>query len=55
LFYFLSFGFIYIFLVYVSEWVKAVAASTNVAQVIVNFVKSNIFCEFEVSRVTVID
>ena len=43
-----SFGFSYIFLAcdYVSKWVEAKATRTNDARVVVDFVRSNIFCRF---------
>ena len=43
-----SFGFIYILLAvdYVSKWVEAKATKTNDAKVVVDFVRSNIFCRF---------
>nr|KYP39709.1 Pol polyprotein [Cajanus cajan] len=52
-----SFGFSYILLVvdYVSKWVEAKATRTNDAQVVVNFVRFNIFCRFGVPRAIVSD
>jgi len=52
-----SFGFTYILLVvdYVSKWVEAKATTTNDAQVIVDFVRSHIFCRFGVPRAIVSD
>uniref|UniRef100_A0A151UFE1 Retrotransposable element Tf2 n=1 Tax=Cajanus cajan TaxID=3821 RepID=A0A151UFE1_CAJCA len=52
-----SFGFSYILLVvdYVSKWVEAKATRTNDAQVVVDFVRSNIFCRFGVPRAIVSD
>ena len=43
-----SSGFMYILLVvdYVSKWVEAKATKTNDAKVVVDFVRSNIFCRF---------
>jgi len=44
-----SFGFFYILLVvdYVSKWVEAKPTRTNDAKVVVDFVRSNLFCRFE--------
>jgi len=41
-----SFGFTYILLVvdYVSKWVEAKATMTNDARVVIDFVRSHIFC-----------
>nr|KYP53421.1 Pol polyprotein [Cajanus cajan] len=52
-----SFGFSYIFLSfdYVSKWVEAKATKTNDARVVVDFVKSNIFCRFGVPRAIISD
>nr|KYP36883.1 Pol polyprotein [Cajanus cajan] len=52
-----SFGFSYIFLVfdYVSKWVEAKATRTNDARVVVDFVRSNIFCRVGVPRAIVSD
>jgi len=52
-----SFGFNYILLAvdYVSKWMKAKATRTNDAQVVVDFVRSNIFCRFGVPRAIVSD
>ena len=43
-----SFGFVYILLVvdYVSKWVEAKPTRTNDAKVVVDFVRSNMFCRF---------
>ena len=51
-----SHGFSYILLVvdYVSRWVEAKATRTNDSKVVVDFVRSNIFCRFGVPR-TIID
>jgi len=45
-----SFGFTYILLAvdYVSKWVEAKATRTNDARVVVDFVRSHIFCRFGV-------
>nr|KYP61765.1 Pol polyprotein [Cajanus cajan] len=53
----ISFGFLYILLVvdYISKWVEAKATKTNDARVVVDFVKSNIFCRFGVPRAIVSD
>jgi len=42
----ISFGFNHILLVvdYISKWVEAKATRTNDARVVVDFVRSNIFC-----------
>ena len=52
-----SFGFSYILLAcdYVSKWVEAKATRTNDAQVVVDFVRSNIFCRFGIPRAIVSD
>ena len=53
----ISFGFTYILLAadYVSKWVEAKATRTNDARVVVDFVRSHIFCKFDVSRAIVSD
>ncbi|RDY01284.1 pol, partial [Mucuna pruriens] len=45
-------GYSYIFLAvdYVSRWVEAIATKTNDAKVVVDFLKSNIFCRFGVPK-----
>ncbi|KAI4347765.1 hypothetical protein L6164_008548 [Bauhinia variegata] len=47
-----SYGFVYILLavVYVSKWVEAKATRTDDAKVVVDFVRSHIFCRFGVPR-----
>jgi len=52
-----SFGFTYILVVvdYVSKWVEAKATRTNDARVVVDFVRSHIFCRFGVPRAIVSD
>ena len=52
-----SFGFYYILLIvdYVSKWVEAKATRTNDARVVVDFVRSNIFCRFGIPRAIVSD
>ena len=52
-----SFGFVYILLVvgYVSKWVEAKPTRTNDAKVVVDFVRSNLFCRFGVPRAIVSD
>ena len=52
-----SFGFMYILLAvdYVSKWVEAKATKTNDANIVVNFVKSNIFCRFDTPRAIISD
>nr|KYP31222.1 Pol polyprotein [Cajanus cajan] len=52
-----SFGFSYILLAvdYVSKWVEAKATRTNDARVVMDFVRSNIFCRFGVPRAIVSD
>ena len=52
-----SFGFTYILLAvdYVSKWVEAKATKTNDANVVVNFVRSNIFCRFGIPRAIISD
>nr|KYP32003.1 Retrovirus-related Pol polyprotein from transposon 17.6 [Cajanus cajan] len=53
----ISFCFSYILLAvdYVSKWVEAKATRTNDARVVVDFVRSNIFCRFGVPRAIVSD
>ena len=53
----LSFGNLYILLAvdYVSKWVEAVATSTNDAQVVVKFLKNNIFSRFGTPRAIISD
>ncbi|XP_052724070.1 uncharacterized protein LOC128193915 [Vigna angularis] len=52
-----SFGFSYILLAvdYVSKWVEARATRTNDARVVVDFVRSHLFCRFRVPRAIVSD
>ena len=52
-----SFGFMYILLAvdYVSKWVEAKATKTNDAKVVVDFVRSNIFCRFGIPRAIISD
>ena len=52
-----SFGFMYILLAvdYVSKWVEAKATKTNNAKVVVDFVRSNIFCRFGIPRAIISD
>ena len=52
-----SFGFVYILLAvdYVSKWVEAKPTRTNDAKVVVDFVRSNLFCRFGVPRAIVSD
>ena len=52
-----SFGFSYILFAvdYVSKWVEAKATRTNDARVVVDFVRSNLFCRFGVPRAIVSD
>jgi len=53
----ISHGFSYILLVvdYVSRWVEAKATITNDSKVVVDFVRSNIFCKFGVPRAIISD
>ncbi|RDX94937.1 gag-pol, partial [Mucuna pruriens] len=50
-------GYSYILLVvdYVSRWVEAIATKTNDAKVVVDFLKSNIFCQFSMSKALISD
>ncbi|RDY01096.1 Retrovirus-related Pol polyprotein from transposon 17.6, partial [Mucuna pruriens] len=50
-------GYLYILLVvdYVSQWVEAIATKTNDGKVVVDFLKSNIFCRFGVSKALISD
>nr|KYP59435.1 hypothetical protein KK1_014871 [Cajanus cajan] len=52
-----SFGFSYILLTidYVSKWVKAKTTRTNDARVVVDFVRSHIFCRFGIPSAIVSD
>jgi len=52
-----SFGFNYFLLAvdYVSKWVEAKATRITDARVVVDFVRSNIFCKFGVPRAIVSD
>ncbi|XP_071932871.1 uncharacterized protein [Coffea arabica] len=52
-----SFGFLYIILAvdYVSKWVEAKATRTNDSRVVAEFIKSNIFVRFGMSRAIVSD
>ncbi|RDY13879.1 Gag-Pol polyprotein, partial [Mucuna pruriens] len=40
---------------YVSRWVEAIATKTNYAKVVVDFMKSNIFCRFGVPKALISD
>ncbi|RDX86108.1 gag-pol, partial [Mucuna pruriens] len=53
----ISNGYSYILLVvdYMSRWVEVVATKTNDAKVVVNFLKSNIFCWFGVPKALISD
>ncbi|RDY11978.1 pol, partial [Mucuna pruriens] len=50
-------GYSYILLAvyYVSRWVEAIATKTNDAKVVVDFLKSNIFCQFGVLKALISD
>ncbi|CAN6692802.1 unnamed protein product [Malus baccata var. baccata] len=50
-------GFLYILLAvdYVSKWVEAKATKTNDSKVVSNFIKSNIFAKFGISRAIISD
>ncbi|RDX79278.1 Gag-Pol polyprotein, partial [Mucuna pruriens] len=50
-------GYSYILLAvdYVSRWVEAIATKTNDAKVVVDFLKSNIFCRFGVPKTLISD
>nr|KYP43765.1 Pol polyprotein [Cajanus cajan] len=52
-----SFGYTYILLAvdYVSKWVEAKATKTNDSKVVVDFVRSNIFCRFGVPKPIISD
>ena len=52
-----SFGFVYILLAvdYVSKWVKAIAATTNDAKVVLKFLHKNIFTRFGTPRAIISD
>jgi len=51
------FGFTYILLVvdYVSKWVEAKATRTSDSRVVMKFVRSHIFCRFEIPRAIISD
>jgi len=53
----ISFGFTYILFAvdYVSKWVEAKATRTNDARVVIDFVRSHIFCKFGIPRAIVSD
>ncbi|RDX98280.1 gag-pol, partial [Mucuna pruriens] len=53
----ISNGYLYILLAvdYVSRWVEAIAIKTNDAKVVVDFLKSNIFCWFGVPKALISD
>ncbi|RDY05514.1 pol, partial [Mucuna pruriens] len=53
----ISNGYSYILLVvdYVSRWVEAIATKINVAKVVVDFLKSNIFCHLGVPKALISD
>ncbi|RDX82615.1 pol, partial [Mucuna pruriens] len=53
----ISYGYAYILLLvdYVSKWVDAKATKTNDAKVVVDFVRSNIFCMFGVPKALISD
>ncbi|RDX69447.1 gag-pol, partial [Mucuna pruriens] len=53
----ISNGYSYIFLAvdYVSRWVEVIATKTNDAKVVVDFLKSNIFCQFGVPKALISD
>ena len=48
----ISFGYVYILLAvdYVSKWVEAKATRIDDSKVVTNFIKSNIFSKFGISR-----
>ncbi|RDX94458.1 putative mitochondrial protein, partial [Mucuna pruriens] len=50
-------GYSYILLVvdYVSRWVETITTKTNDAKIVVDFLKSNIFCRFGVSKALISD
>ncbi|XP_074559897.1 uncharacterized protein LOC141815936 [Curcuma longa] len=52
-----SFGFIYILLAvdYVSKWVEAIPTKTNDSAVVVNFVRTHLFCRFGIPRAIISD
>ncbi|XP_068503054.1 uncharacterized protein [Phaseolus vulgaris] len=52
-----SFGFTYILLVvdYVSKWVEAIATRTNDSHVVATFIRSNLFCIFEIPKAIISD
>ena len=53
----LSFGFVYILLAvdYVSKWVEAIVATTNVAKVVLKFLHKNIFTRFGTPQAIISD
>ena len=52
-----SFSFVYILLAvdYVSKWVEAKATRTDDSHVVVDFVRSHIFCRFRLPRAIISD
>ena len=53
----ISFGYVYILLVvdYVSKWVEAKATRTDDSKVVTDFIKSNIFSRFGITRALISD
>ena len=53
----ISFGFVYILLAvdYVSRWVEAKASRIDDSHVVIDFVRSQIFCRFGVPRAIISD
>lgn len=52
-----SFGFVYILLAcdYVSKWVEAKATRTDDSSVVVDFVRTQIFCRFGIPKAIIRD
>ena len=51
-----SFGFVYILLAinYMSKWVEAKATQIDDSKLVVDFVRSHIFCRFDTPRVLLV-
>ncbi|RDX80208.1 pol, partial [Mucuna pruriens] len=50
-----SYSYIFLVVDYVSKWVEAIATRTNDTKVVVDFLKSNIFCRLGVPKALISD
>ncbi|RDY02290.1 Gag-Pol polyprotein, partial [Mucuna pruriens] len=50
-----GYSYILVAIDYVSRWIEAIATKTNDAKVVVDFLKSNIFCRFGVLKALISD